>query len=77
MLDICADRAIQLASAIMLYEDVDFKTLSGRYTNSHMVPFLTHIDGVIANLFSINPRQKMTPTMVNQQLLFVCLFVSP
>ena len=68
--------AIWLVSAIMLYEDVDFKTLSGRYTNSRMVPFLTHIDGVRANLFfifSINPRQKMTPTMVNQQL-FVCLF---
>ena len=54
----------------MLYEDVDFKTLSGRYTNSRMIPFLSHIDGVRANLFSINPRQKMTPTMVNQQLFF-------
>ena len=55
----------------MLYEDVDFKTPSDRYTNSRMVPFLTHIDGVRAYLFSINPRQKMTPTMVNQQLLFL------
>ena len=45
----------------MQYEDVDFKTLSDRYTNSRMVPFLTQIDGVRANLFSINPRQKMTP----------------
>ena len=60
-----------LASAIMLHEDVDFKILSDRYTNSCMVPFLTHIDGVRANLFSINPRQKMTPTMVNQQLFFI------
>ena len=42
-----------LASAIMQYEDVDFKTLSDR-----MVPFLAHIDGVIVNLFSINPRKK-------------------
>ena len=49
MLDICADRA---------EEDVDSKTLSDRYTNSRMVPFLTHIDGVRANLFSINPQQK-------------------
>ena len=56
---------IVLVSAIMLYEDVDFETLSDRYTNSRMVPFLTHIDGVRANLFSINPRQKMT----HQQLL--------
>ena len=56
----------------MLYEDVDFKTLSDRYTNSRMVPFLTHI--VRANLFSINPRQKMTPTMVNQQLFFFFFF---
>ena len=55
----------------MLYEDVDFKTLSDRYTNSRMIPFLSHIDGVRANLFSINPRQKMTPTMVNQQLFFL------
>ena len=55
----------------MLYEDVDFKTLSDHYTNSRMVPFLTHIDGVRANLVSINPRQKMTSTMVNQQLFFV------
>ena len=37
----------------MLYEDVDFKTLSDRYTNSRMVPFLTHIERVKANLFSI------------------------
>ena len=33
-LDICADRALQLVSAIMVYEDVGFKTLSDRYTNS-------------------------------------------
>ena len=50
-----------LVSATILYEDVDFKTLSGRYTNSRMVPFLTHIDGVRANLFSINRRQKKYP----------------
>ena len=61
-------------SAIMLYEDVDFKTLSGCYTNSRMVPFLTHIDGVRVNLFSINPQQKKKkkrppPTIVNEQLL--------
>ena len=61
MLDICADRAIKLVSAIMLYEDVDFKTLSDRYTNSRMVPFLTNVDGVGANLFSINPREKRHP----------------
>ena len=58
----------------MLYEDVYFKTLSDRYTNSRMVPFLTHIDGVSVNLFSINPRQKLTPSMVNQQLFFCCFF---
>ena len=52
------------------YADVDFKTLSDRYTNRRMVPFLTHIDGVRANLFSINPRQIMTPTMVNQHFCF-------
>ena len=51
-------------------EDVDFKTLSDRYTNSRMVPFLTHINGVRANLFAINPRHNMTPTMANQQLFF-------
>ena len=45
----------------MLYEDVDFKTLSDRYTNRRMVPFLTHIDGVRAK-----PSAKMTPTKVNQ-----------
>ena len=33
-----------------------------------MVPFLTHIDGVRTNLFSKYSRQKITPTMVNQQL---------
>ena len=59
----------------MLYEDVDFKTLSDRYTNTRMVPFLTHIDGVTANLFAINPRQKMTPTMINQQLLLLFVVV--
>ena len=58
----------------MLYEGVDFKTLSDRYTNSRMVQFLTHIDGVRANLFSINTRQKMTPSMVNQQLCFFFFF---
>ena len=68
-----ADRAIKLVSAIMLYENVDFKTLSDRYTNSRMVPFLTYIDGDRANLFSINPWQKLTPAMVNQQL-FVFFF---
>ena len=29
-----------------------------------MLMFLTHMDVVRANLFSINPRQKMTPTIV-------------
>ena len=61
---------IVLYSSIMLSKDVDFKTLSDRYTNSRMLPFLTHIYIVRANLFSINPLQKMTPTMVNQQLFF-------
>ena len=54
----------------MLYEYIDFKTISDRYTKGRMLPFLTHIDGVRANLFSTNPRQKITPTMVNQQLTF-------
>ena len=54
----------------MLYEDVDFKTPSDRYTNSCMVPFLTHIDGVRANLFSINSRQKMTPHYSKQTVAF-------
>ena len=58
----------------MLYENVDFKTLSNPYTKSRMQPFLTHKDGVRANLFSINPRQKMTSTMVNQQLFYVFFF---
>ena len=58
----------------MLYEDVDVKTLSDRYTNSRIVPFLTRIDGDRANLFSINPRQKMTQTMVNQQLFLLFFF---
>ena len=60
----------------MLYEDVDFKTLIDRYTKSRMQPFLTHIDGIRANLFSINPWQKVTSTMVNQQLFYVffCFF---
>ena len=35
-----------------------------------MVPSLTHIDGVRANLFSTIPRQKMTPVIVKQPLLF-------
>ena len=53
----------------MLYEDIDFKAISNRYTKCRMLPF-THIDGLGANLFSIIPRQKITPTMVNQQLFF-------
>ena len=72
--DICANSAIQLVSAIMLHEDVAFKTISDRYTNSRIVPFLTHIDEFRANLFSRNPRQKMTSTMVNQQLFFFFFF---
>ena len=44
----------------MLHEDVAFKTISDRYTNSRMVPFLTHIDEFRANLFSGNPRQNDT-----------------
>ena len=70
--------AIGGASVVFVYNaqyaDVDFKTLSDRYTNRRMVPFLTHIDGDRANLFSINPRQIMTPTMVNQHLFFVFVF---
>ena len=58
----------------MLYEHVDSKTLSDRYANSRMVPFLTHIDGVRENLFSINPRQKMTTTMVNQVFFLFFFF---
>ena len=54
----------------MLYKDVDFKIISDRFTKCRMLPFLIHIDGVRANLFSINPRQKITPTMVNQQFFF-------
>ena len=42
----------------MLYEEVDFKTLSDRYTNSRMVPFLTHIDGVRANLLEILGKKR-------------------
>ena len=63
----------------MLYEDAVFKTLSDRYTNSRMVLFLirTCIDGVRADLLSINPQQNMTPTMVNQQLFFFfCFFLT-
>ena len=40
----------------MLSEDVDFKTLSDCCPNSRMV--LTHIDGVRAKLFSMNPRHN-------------------
>ena len=36
----------------MLYEDVDFKTLSDRYTNNRMVSFLTHTDGVGTFIFN-------------------------
>ena len=56
-LDICANSAIKLVSAIMLHEAVAFKTISDRYTNNRMVPFLTHIDEFRANLFSRNSRQ--------------------
>ena len=35
----------------MLHEDVAFKTISDHYTNSRMVPFLTHIDEFRANFF--------------------------
>ena len=70
MLDICADRAIKHVLTVMLYEDVDFKTLSDRNTNSRNIPFLTHIDGVRVNLFSINPRQKNDPYCVNQHFFF-------
>ena len=60
----------------MRYEDADFKTISDRYTQSRMLPFLTYTctDGVRANLFSINPWQNMTRTMVNQQLFFLIFF---
>ena len=46
---------------MMLYEDVDFKTLSDRNTKSRILPFLTHIDGVRANLFPVNPQAKNDP----------------
>ena len=52
----------------MLYEDVDFKTISDRYTKRRIIPFLASVGGVRANLFSINPRQTTTRTKVNQQL---------
>ena len=52
----------------MLYEDVDFKTLSDRYTNNRMVPFLTCIDGIRANLFSINYGKSTVVVVV----FFVC-----
>ena len=58
----------------MLYEDVDLKTISDRYTNSRMVPFLTHIDGVRANLVSINPRQKNDPNYGKSTIVFFFLF---
>ena len=59
----------------MLYEDVDFKTLSDRYSNSRMVPFLTHTDGVRANLFSVNPRQKNDPHYGKSTVVvFLCVF---
>ena len=58
----------------MQYGDVDFKTLSDHNTNSRMVPLPTHIDGVRANLFSLNARQKITSTMVNQRFFFFFFF---
>ena len=86
MVPVCSSVMLELVLAVHSYhviaypvccknelepnEDVDFKTFSDRYTNSRMVLFLTHIDGVRANLFSINSRQKMTRTMVNQQFFF-------
>ena len=58
----------------MLYEDVDFKTLSDSYTYSHMVPFLTHIDGSQSKFIFNKSSAKLTPTVVNQQLFFVLFF---
>ena len=61
----------------MLHEDVDFKTLSDRYTKSRMLTFLTHIEVIRANVFLINPRQKMIPTTVNRQLIFFTVKLDP
>ena len=51
----------------MLYEDVDFKTISDRYTKkSHAT--VPHTYWWSQSKFI---RQKMTPTKVNQQLFFI------
>ena len=46
-------RSCYIARFSCMSEHVGFKTLSDRYTNSRMVPFLTHTDRVRPNLFSI------------------------
>ena len=52
----------------MLYEDVDFETISDRFTKCRMLPFLTHIDGIRASFFFLmNPPQKIPPTMVKKK----------
>ena len=58
----------------MLHEDVAFKTISDHYTNSRMVPFLTHIDEFRAIFFLKKSSAKKTPTMVNQQFFFFFFF---
>ena len=54
----------------MLHEDVAFKTISDHYTNSRMVPFLTHIDEFRAIFVLKKSSAKKTPTMVNQHFCF-------
>ena len=58
----------------MLHEDVAFKTISDRYTNSRTVPFLTHIDQFRANLFSRNPRQKKNDIHYGKSTVFFFFF---
>ena len=61
-------------SAIILYEDVDFKTLSDRYTNSRMVPFLTHINGVGGNSFFNKSLAKNDPLYGQSTVVVVVVF---
>ena len=61
-------------SAIMLYEDVDFKTLSDLYINSRMVPFLTHIDGYSQSKFIINKSSAKNDSQYGKSTV---VFFSP
>ena len=63
-----------LVSVILLYEDVVFKTLSDRYTNSRMVPFLTHSQSQSKFIFR-KSSAKNEPTMVNQHFLLLLLLL--